>query len=191
MEHQVLPQSKQVTLMTHVFRCAYGVGRIRCVNAIVACGERSPRACAAGEGESRQTHIFPICGSSPSPYPLPVKNGERERSTSTRITLLLPIPTSCCWCSEPDCRDRLARGCCASRRRDGPWWCRREPSARCRGPCGSGCRQEPAESVSSRFSSFISSVPCKKTTRVAAISFLGEQRATPRSTTIGNKGALW
>ncbi len=37
------------------------------------------------------------------------------------------------------CRDRPARGCCASRRRDGPWWCRGERWARCRGPCGFGC----------------------------------------------------
>jgi hypothetical protein len=53
-------------------------------------------------------------------------------------------PTFGCWCSASDCRARPVRGCFAFRRRDGPWSCREERRARCRGPCGSGCRRERA-----------------------------------------------
>ena len=40
------------------------------------------------------------------------------------------------WCSVSGCRGRPVRGCCAFRRRDGPWWCRGERKGRCPGPCG-------------------------------------------------------
>src|SRR6266404_4934343 len=52
--------------------------------------------------------------------------------------------TAGCWCSASRCRARPARGCFVFRRRDGPWWCRREPRACCRVPCGCGYPREPA-----------------------------------------------
>jgi hypothetical protein len=50
-----------------------------------------------------------------------------------------PTPTGDCSCSASCCRARPVRGYCSSRRRDGPWWCRGERWARCRGPCSSCC----------------------------------------------------
>mgnify|MGYP006959139559 CR=1 FL=1 len=54
------------------------------------------------------------------------------------------IPTFGCSCSASDCRARPVRGCCASRRRGGLWWCRAGHGARCRSPCGSCCPRELA-----------------------------------------------
>src|SRR5204863_3717822 len=91
---------------------------------------------------------------------------DRHLSQNTRRWLWVPwvhrdnierrpsplTPIGGCSCSASDCRAQPVRGCCFSRRRDGPWWCRGERRARCRGPCGSCCPRGSAEQSSSSWS---------------------------------------
>src|SRR5689334_13940804 len=68
---------------------AGGIGVLQLLfsSPLPACGERSPRSCAAGEGESPRTVLLEAA---PHPNPLPVRTG-RGSSTESQLRQLAHI----------------------------------------------------------------------------------------------------